>query len=113
MQMKNETKLKKLMGWLDKNNIEYRCPLGEMSKYKRRKRSDLFIPRFTVSVRIDDDYTQKWYRTHYNRNPVVIRDTDTPKFLIEKIQNTITRVMVNQQKHYMREQDKKKTKLKR
>lgn len=48
--MKNETKLKELMGWLDKNNIEY---------------------------------------------------------------NTITRVMVNQQKHYMREHDRKKTKLKR
>ena len=111
--MKNETKLKKLMGWLDENNIEYRCPSGEMSEYKRRKRSDLFIPRFTVSVRIDDDYTQKWYRTHYDRNPVIIRDTDTPKFLIEKIQNTITRVMINQQKHYMREQDRKKTKLKR
>lgn len=57
--MKNETKLKKLMVWLDENNIEYRCPSGEMRKYKRRKRSDLFIPRFTVSVRIDDDYTQK------------------------------------------------------
>ena len=108
--MKNETKLKKLMGWLDKNNIEYRCPSKEMSKYKRKKRSDLFIPKFVISVRIDDDYTQKWYRAHYDRNPVVIRDTDTPRFLIEKMQNTITRVMVNQQKYYMREHDKKKTK---
>lgn len=111
--MKKETKLKKLMAWLSENNIEYRCPSEEMSSAKRKKRSDLFIPQFIVSVKIDDNYTQKWYRTHYNRNPVVIRDTDTPKFLIEKIQNTITRVMVNQQKHYMREQDRKKTKLKR
>ena len=85
--MKNETKLKKLMGWLDKNNIEYRCPSKEISKCKRKKRSDLFIPKFVISVRIDDDYTQKWYRAHYDRNPVVIRDTDTPRFLIEKMQN--------------------------
>lgn len=100
--MKNETKLKKLMAWLDENKIEYRQPPKEMRKDRRRRRSDLFIPQYCISVKIDNEYSHKWYSKHYNRNPVFIRTEETPKFIIEKVQNVITRVMLGRQKNYLK-----------
>jgi hypothetical protein len=100
--VKNTTKLKKLMVWLDENSIEYKATEEEKGKHYRYKKSDLFIPKYVISVKIDDSQTQKWYKKHLSRNPVIIRDTDTPKFVIEKIQNTIVRVMQEQQLHWLR-----------
>ncbi len=105
--MKNQTKLKKLMAWLDQNGIEYRAIEEWRGKHHRYMRSDLFIPVYMVSVKIDDKQTPKWYQRHKWRNPVVIRDTDTPRFVIEKVQNVITRVMIGRQRHYMKELYKK------
>lgn len=105
--VKNETKLKKLMVWLNENGIEYRAIEEWRDKFYRYMRSDLFIPAYTVSVKIDDYQTQKWYQKHKARNPVIIRDIDTPKFVIEKIQNTIIRVMQKQQKEHLKEIHKK------
>lgn len=105
--VKNETKLQKLMAWLNENGIEYRAIEEWRGKFYRYMRSDLFIPTYTVSVKIDDYQTQKWYQKHKARNPVVIRDTDTPKFVIEKVQNTIIRVMQKQQKEHLKEIHKK------
>ena len=106
--VKNITKLKKLMAWLDKNSIEYKTTEEERGKYYKYKKSDLFIPKYVISVKIDDSQTQKWYKKHLSRNPVVIRDADTPKFVIEKIQNTIVRVMQEQQLHWLRQMRKNK-----
>ncbi len=106
--MKKETKLKKLMAWLDENGIEYQ--LKDTTSRYRDIKSDLYIPKFVVSVKIDDKNTNYWFKRHKGRNPVVIRDEDSPKFVIEKVQNTITKSMVNLQKCYMREQKKKQTK---
>lgn len=105
--MKNQTKLKRLMAWLEENGIEYKAIEEWRGKYYRWMRSDLFIPKYIVSVKIDDERTQKWYWRHRSRNPVVIRDTDTPKFVIEKVKNAIATSMIRQQKHYMREQKRK------
>lgn len=105
--LKNETKLKKLMTWLNENGIEYKAIEEWRGRSYRYMRSDLFIPAYTVSVKIDDYQTQRWYQKHKARNPVVIRDADTPKFVIEKVQNTIIRVMQKQQKEYLKEIRKK------
>ena len=104
--VKNETKLKKLMAWLDENGIEYRTIEEWRGKYYRYMRSDLFIPKYIISVKIDNYQTQKWFKRHNWRNPVVIRDSDTPKFVIEKVQNTINKVMQKQQAHFLKEQRK-------
>lgn len=104
--VKNTTKLKELMAWLDENNVEYKT-IKERGNY-RCKKSDLFIPKYVISVKIDDSRTQKWYKKHLSRNPVIIRDADTPKFVIEKIQNTIVRVMQEQQLHWLRQMRKNK-----
>lgn len=106
--VKNTTKLKKSMVWLDENSIEYKANEKERGKHYRHKKSDLFIPKYVISVKIDDSRTQKWYKKHLSRNPVIIRDADTPKFVIEKIQNTIVRVMQEQQLHRLRQMRKNK-----
>lgn len=106
--VKNETKLKKLKAWLGENHIEYKTIEEWRGKHYRYMRSDLFIPKYIVSVKIDDCQTQKWYRKHKCRNPVIIRNSDTPKFVIEKVQNTIIKAMQQQQKHYMAELRRRK-----
>ena len=110
--VKNETKLKKLMAWLDENGIEYRVIEEWRGKFYRYMRSDLFIPKYIISVKIDNYQTQKWFKRHNWRNPIVIRDSDTPKFVIEKVQNTIIKVMQRQQAHFLKEQRKKERKAK-
>lgn len=106
--MKNETKLKKLMAWLDENGIEYNVKTAR--KHKMYCHSNLFIPKFTVSVKIEGKDDEMYFKTHRSRNPVFIRDKDTPKFVIEKVQNTITQSMLNLQKNCMRKQTKGKGK---
>ena len=106
--MKNETKLKKLAAWLDENGFEYMVRSAEDAK--KRARSNLFIPKFCVSVKIEGKDAARYFKTHRSRNPVFIRDEDTPKFVIEKVQNTITKSMLNLQKNYMRRQTKSKSK---
>lgn len=104
--VKNETKLKKLAAWLGENGIEYRT--YEWRKgYARKGHCDLFIPQYMVSVKIEDKFAGYFFRRHkFNRHPVFIRDKDTPKFVIEKVQNTIIKVMCDQQKYCMKQQKK-------
>ena len=106
--MKNETKLKKLMVWLDENGFEY--TVRPLEDAKKRARSNLFIPKFCVSVKIEGKDARRYFKTHRSRNPVFIRDEDTPKFVIEKVRNTITQSMLNLQKNYMKKQAKGKGK---
>lgn len=100
--VKNETKLRKLQEWLDANNIKYETFEWRM-RHARHGHSDLYIPEYCISVKIEDTDAQYFYRTHKRgRNPVFIRTTDTSKFVIEKVQTTIIRVMSERQKQYMK-----------
>lgn len=48
--MKNETKLKKLIQWLEENKIQYVLPTR-----KQKGSSDLFIVEYLISVKIESD----------------------------------------------------------
>ena len=89
--MKNETKLKKLIQWLEENKIQYVLPTR-----KQKGSSDLFIVEYLISVKIEHKR---------GRHPFFIRSSETPKFIIEKMQNLIISVMLAQQEQYM-EQNK-------
>lgn len=104
--MKNETKLKRLMLWCDENGIEYRRYPCEGKKCQVWGHSNLFLPKYCVSVKLDGPDAEKFYQKHRRRNPVFIRDEDTPKFIIEKVQNTIMKSMLNQQRQYIKQNEK-------
>lgn len=101
--MKNSTKLEKVKKFLEENNIAYKC--------RRRHRNghcDLFVINTKVSVKIeglDDDIFFRRHRRGYH--PVFIRKTDAPKFVIEKVYNTIYNSMVKQQRLFEKQQRKK------
>lgn len=100
--MKNETKLKKVIAFLDENNIRYR----------RRKKvwfghSDIFLPDTRVAIKIDGEDRDRFYETHKGRcYPVFVRDEDTPKFVLEKVLNTIVKSMTKEQELLMRKKQK-------
>lgn len=97
--MKNETKLKKVVKFLEDNGIEYKIP----QNHGKTWHSDLVIPKFMIFIKIQGDYDQKfWEQHHRGRYPVFIRDTDAPKFVIEKVQNTIIKVMTKEQKRALK-----------
>lgn len=100
--MKNETKLKKVIVFLEENNIKYRQPKKVLFGC-----SDLFLPDTRVAIKIDGEDSVHFYETH-KRNcfPVFIRDEDTPKFVLEKVRNTIVKSMMKEQELLMRKKQK-------
>lgn len=97
--MKNETKLKKVQKFLEENGIQYRLP-----KERRFGHSDLWIPNLKIFVKIDGEDRHVFYEKHHVGRifPVFIRDEDTPKFVIEKVQDTIIRAMTLKQKDLLK-----------
>lgn len=100
--MKNETKLKKVIAFLEENGI----------KYRQRKKvwfghSDVFLPDTKVAIKIDGEDRGHFFETHKRKcYPVFIRDEDTPKFVLEKVQNTIILSMTRAQQWVMRKKQK-------
>lgn len=99
--MKNETKLKKVIEFLKENNINY------IERKKRYGHSDVFLPDTKVAIKIDGEDRYHFYKTHKRRSyPVFIRDEDTLKFVLEKVQNTIVKSMMKEQELLMRKKQK-------
>ena len=95
--MKNETKLKKVVKFLDENGIKH-----VKSKNKGKAgHSDLVLPSFRIYIKLQGEDDALFHKKHHiSVHPVFIRDSETPKFVIEKIQNTIIRVMQDKQKYF-------------
>ena len=99
--MKNETKLRKVIEFLKENNINY------IERKKRYGHSDVFLPDTRVAIKVDGNDRQRFYKTHRAMCfPVFIRDEDTPKFVLEKVQNTIILSMTRAQQWVMRKKQK-------
>lgn len=100
--MKNETKLKKVIAFLEENNVKYR-----QHKNVWFGHSDVFLPDTRVAIKIDGEDRKRFYETHKGKcYPVFIRDEDTPKFVLEKVQNTIVKSMMKEQELLMRKKQK-------
>ena len=99
--MKNETKLKKVIEFLEENNIKY------IERKKQYGHSDVFLPDTRVAIKVDGEDRYHFYKTHKGRCfPVFIRDEDTLKFVLEKVQNTIVKSMLKEQELLMRKKQK-------
>lgn len=92
--MKNETKLNRVKEFLDGNNIKYVTPKNAGKK----GHSDLFLPLFRIYIKLQGEDDELFYKTHHiGVHPIFIRDGETPKFVLEKVQNTIIKIMQNKQ----------------
>lgn len=100
--MKNETKLKKVIAFLEENNVKYR-----QHKNVWFGHSDVFLPDTRVAIKIDGEDRIRFYETHKGKcYPVFIRDEDAPKFVLEKVRNTIVKSMMKEQELLMRKKQK-------
>ena len=101
--MNNEKKLNRVKEFLDGNNIKYVTPKNAGKK----GHSDLFLPLFRIYNKLQREDDALFYKKHHIVvHPVFIRDEETPKFVIEKLQNTIIKVMQKKQEAF--EKRKKK-----
>lgn len=101
--MKNETKLEKVKKFLDENNIEYVIPKNAGEK----GHSDLFLPSFRIFIKLHGDDDELFYKKHHvGVWPIFIRDDETPKFVLEKVQNTIIKSMQIKQAILMKKNNK-------
>lgn len=102
--MKNETKLKKVKKFLDDNNIKY-----SVSKNAGKEgHSDLVLPAFRIYIKLQGEDDVLFYETHHvGVHPIFIRNEETPKFVLEKVQNTIIKVMQKKQEAFEKRKAKK------
>ena len=92
--MKNETKLKKLEDWLDENNFSHHFPRSLEKGVKGSP--NLIITPFgshRINVKLEGEDDRLFYDRHKRKNPVFIRDSESPKFVLEKVQNVIIELM--------------------
>ena len=92
--MKNVTKLKKLEAWLDENNFSHHVPRSLERGVKGSP--NLIITPFShhrINVKLEGEDDSLFYDRHKNKNPVFIRDSEAPKFVLEKVQNVIIELM--------------------
>lgn len=99
--MKNINKLERLKAWLTENNLAYTIP----GAGHQRGHCDLFVSAYRIAVKVlyeDEDDDQDFYEKHKRADfPLFIRTADTPKFIIEKVQNTIIKSMLRSQKNLL------------
>lgn len=106
--MNNETKLKKAIEWLDGQGVEYKIPKSA----GRYAHSDLCIVSLHIFIKIEGDDDRDFYWRHRHHHPIFIRSNETVEYVIEKIHNTIVRVMLEEQDILIRKMEKKERKKK-
>lgn len=90
----NEQKLQVIKDFLTKNGIAF--TENHVSKWCGVT-IPLAVTKHRVAVRIGDD-DEFYHKTKGKYFPIFIRDTDTKAKVLEKIQNTIIKSMVTNQK---------------
>lgn len=91
---KKEIGLSRLKEFLDEKNIECVIPKNAGKK----GHSDLFLPSFRIYIKLQGEDDELFYKTHHiGVHPIFIRDGETPEFVLEKVQNTIIRIMQKKQ----------------
>lgn len=89
--MTNQEKMEALKKWLQNKRIEHWVNVTQQEKDIF---IDVYLPRYLMAIRIDGEDSPAWFKgVKYYLFPVFIRDADTSEFVIEKVQNTMERVI--------------------
>ena len=93
---KNE-KLEGLKAFLTENGISFK----ENTNYCKDVLIDVFLPDFGIAVHVSDDADQDFFRRTKRRyRPFFVREEESVEFIIEKMQNCISDIMMKRQKTF-------------
>ncbi len=101
MDLETISKIIAIREWLQENGIAF-C--RQMRRPGEDAEPDMHIRGYDINVRIErgNEYDQKFYMAYRHRHPVFVRKSDSPDFLIEKVQGAIIDKMQRQQKTRVR-----------
>lgn len=80
--------------WLDENNFGHHVPRSLDRGVKGSP--NLIITPFghhRINVKLEGEDDSLFYDRHRGKHPVFIRDSEAPKFVLEKVQNVIIELM--------------------
>jgi len=107
--MTNEEKLELLKKFLDENGIRY----DEHHRSGTNVIMDLQIPDYMIAVHLSNDFDDTFYRMVYRvYHPFFIRESESAEFVLEKMQNCITDIMVKRQAKFEAAQKKEENRRK-
>ena len=96
--MTNKEKLEEVAKFLKNEKINYVLRPDDVVK-----KSNLYIPKWKIGVKIEDENAERYFRTHKRYISVVfIRDTETADFVVEKVQTVIVQRMIAAQRKFMK-----------
>lgn len=98
----NESKLEAVKEWLTKNGIKY----VENHMTTAKLNIDLWIPSLFIAIHVGDDDGKFYKKTRKWCKPFFIRESETKKFVLEKLQNCCYDAMVAMQKKFEKENKK-------
>ncbi len=99
--MTKQEKLEALKAFLKENGFIFK----ENFKSRRAKGvvNDLYVRRLHIAVHLSDEHDQEFYHaTKRKCSPFFIREEESMEFIIEKMQNTIIKLMKRFQKSHQR-----------
>ena len=92
----NEKKLEAVKDWLRENNIKFE----ENHETNNGLTFDVWVPSLMIAVHLGDDDGKFYRKTYRWCKPFFIRDNETLKFVIEKIQNCCYDQIVKMQRKF-------------
>lgn len=88
--MTNKEKLAKVVKFLNKEGIDFKLRPEEV-----KIKSNLYIPKWKIGLKIEDESSERYFQSHKRYISVIfIRENETAKFILEKLQNVIVQRML-------------------
>lgn len=100
--MTNKEKLNEVVKFLNKEGIGFILRPEDV-----KIKSNLYIPKWKIGVKIEDENGERYFQSHKHYISIVfIRENETAKFILEKLQNVIVQKMLAAQRKYLKDTDK-------
>ena len=79
---------------MDENNFSHHDP-GSLERGVKGSPNLIITPfgSHRINVKLEGEDDRLFYDRHKRKNPVFIRDSESPKFVLEKVQNVIIELM--------------------
>ena len=100
--MTNKEKLNEVVKFLNKEGIDFILRPEDV-----KIKSNLYIPKWKIGVKIEDENGERYFQSHKRYISIVfIRENETAKFILEKLQNVIVQKMLAVQRNFLKDTGK-------
>lgn len=100
--MTNKEKLNEVVKFLNKEGIDFILRPEDV-----KIKSNLYIPKWKIGVKIEDENGEDYFQSHKHYISIVfIRENETAKFILEKLQNIIVQKMLAAQRKFLKDTGK-------